>query len=56
MIDRVLVLSLAGSTLFGALLLLEWDSGQPSAEEPGRDRVTATRRDDAAPHSKSAGR
>ena len=34
MIDRVLVLSLAGSTLFGALLLLEWDSGQPSAEDP----------------------
>jgi hypothetical protein len=34
MIDRVLVLSLAGSTLFGALLLLEWDSGQPSAESP----------------------
>lgn len=34
MIDRVLVLSLAGSTLFGALLLLEWDSGQPSTESP----------------------
>jgi general secretion pathway protein N len=34
MIDRVLVLSLAGSTLFGALLLLEWDSGQPAAESP----------------------
>ena len=34
MIDRVLVLSLAGSTLFGALLLLEWDSGQPSPESP----------------------
>jgi len=34
MIDRVLVLSLAGSTLFGALLLLEWDSGQPSVESP----------------------
>ena len=34
MIDRVLVLSLAGSTLFGALLLLEWDSGQPSEESP----------------------
>ena len=34
MIDRVLVLSLAGGTLFGALLLLEWDSGQPSAESP----------------------
>ena len=34
MIDRVLVLSLAGSTLFGALLLLEWDSGQPADESP----------------------
>jgi len=34
MIDRVLVLSLAGSVLFGALLLLEWDSGQPSDESP----------------------
>jgi hypothetical protein len=34
MIDRVLVLSLAGSTLFGALLLLEWDSGQSTDESP----------------------
>lgn len=34
MIDRVLVLCLAGSALFGALLVLEWGSGQPGSESP----------------------
>ena len=36
MIDRVVILALAGSTLLGALLLLEWDTGQPAAPHPAR--------------------
>ena len=34
MIDRVVILALAGSTVLGALLLLEWNTGQPAAHSP----------------------
>src|SRR5205823_6625090 len=44
MIDRVVILALAGSTVLGALLLLEWNTGQPAAHSPAAPAPKAEER------------